>query len=272
MLLTREIRFCLAPLTGGADEPGAQNGWGGWWADRLLAPFLTFQVTVAGEPDPQTGMLCNVKVLDDLFQKQCIPPMRAAMAASGTSDIRGAESALVLAWQALARLSLAPARPAALRLHVTPTLSYEISAGKEHVMRVSQQFEFSAAHRLHSPKLSTEQNLEVFGKCNNPHGHGHNYVVEVTLEGSPDPVTGEIVSIPQLQRLVKSRVIQLLDHKNLDVEIEFFRGVCSTVENIATYIFRELDGQFAPAQLDAVRVYETPKTWAEVRRSDQRRS
>jgi 6-pyruvoyltetrahydropterin/6-carboxytetrahydropterin synthase len=263
MLLTREIRFSLAELAAGADEAAAQNGWGGWWTDRLLAPYLAFQVTVAGEPDPRTGMLCNVKVLDDLFQRQCIPPLRA-----GHGNL-SAEAALLLAWQALERVQLTPCRPEALRLLVTPTLSFEISAAEESVMRVSQQFEFSAAHRLHSPQLSAEQNLELFGKCNNPHGHGHNYVVEVTVEGAPDPVTGEVVSIAHLQRTVKSRVIQPLDHKNLDVEIEFFRSVCSTVENIATYVFRQLDGQFAPAELDCVRVYETPKTWAEARAADQ---
>src|SRR5262245_39025182 len=263
MLLTREIRFSLAPLDAGGDDPAAANGWGGWWSDRLLAPHLTFQVTVAGQPDRATGMVCNVKSLDAIFQQQCIPRLRAALDGG-----LGAEAALLLAWEALGRVRLDPCQPTALRLHVSPTLWFEISAAEENVMRVSQQFEFSAAHRLHSPQLSAEKNLEVFGKCNNPHGHGHNYVVEVTLEGSPDPVTGEVVPIQELQRTVKSRVIQPLDHKNLDVEIEFFRGVCSTVENIATYIFRQLDGQFAPARLDAIRVYETPKTWAEFRRGD----
>ena len=127
-------------------------------------------------------------------------------------------------------------------------------------------------HRgMHACEPIGDFDAEVFGKCNNPHGHGHNYVVEVTLEGSPDLVTGEVCSIPQLQRVVKSRVIQILDHKNLDVEIEFFRGACSTVENIATFVFRQLDGQFAPASLDSVRIYETPKTWAEARRTDQAR-
>jgi len=265
LLLTREIRFSLADLAAGADDPAASNGWGGWWTDRLLAPHLTFQVTVAGKPDARTGMVCNVKLLDTVFQQQCIPKLRTARTSGGLS----AEKALLLAWEALQRVPLAECKPAALRLYATPTLSFKISADEENVMRVTQQFEFSAAHRLHSPQLTAENNLEVFGKCNNPHGHGHNYVVEVTLAGSPDPTTGEVLSIPQLQRIVKSRVIQPLDHKNLDVEIEFFRNVCSTVENIATYIFRQLDGQFAPAQLDSIRVYETPKTWAEVRQSDR---
>ncbi len=263
MLLAREIRFCLAAAES-TDDPAVQNGWGGWWTDRLLAPYLTFQVTVAGQPDRETGMVCNVKQLDAIFQQRCIPPLRAALKAGQPLT---AELALRIAWQALQQSGLAPSRPAALRLHVTPTLSYEIFA-EETAMRVTQQFEFSAAHRLHSSQLSAEQNLEVFGKCNNPHGHGHNYVVEVTLAGSPDPVTGEVVSIPELHRVVKSRVIQPLDHKNLDVEIEFFRGVSSTVENIATFIYQRLEGQFGRARLDTVRVYETPKTWAEVRRDE----
>jgi 6-pyruvoyltetrahydropterin/6-carboxytetrahydropterin synthase len=263
MLLTREIRFSLA-ADGGPDDPAAQNGWGGWWSDRLLAPYLTFQVTVSGRPAADTGMVCNVKQLDAIFQQQCIPPLRAALAAAQPLT---AEAALCIAWRALQQAGLASCRPAALKLHVTPTLSYEISA-EDTAMRVTQQFEFSAAHRLHSRQLTAEKNLEVFGKCNNPHGHGHNYVVEVTLAGDPDRVSGEVVSIPELHRVVKSRVIQPLDHKNLDVEIEFFRGVCSTVENIATYIYQRLDGQFGAARLDVVRVFETPKTWAEVRRSD----
>ena len=264
MLLTREIRFCLA-AEAGPEDPAAQNGWGGWWSDRLLAPFLTFQVTVSGRPDAGTGMVCNVKQLDAVFQHQCIPPLRAELAAGRRLT---AEAALRIAWQALLQASLAPCRPAALRLHVTPTLSFEVSAAEDNAMRVTQQFEFSAAHRLHSHQFTAEKNLEVFGKCNNPHGHGHNYVVEVTLAGRPDTASGEVVSTSELHRVVKSRVIQPLDHKNLDVEIEFFRGVCSTVENIATYIFQRLDGQFGAARLDTVRVYETPKTWAEFRRGD----
>ena len=130
---------------------------------------------------------------------------------------------------------------------------------------LTHQFEFSAAHRLHCDHLSDEQNQQLFSKCNNPAGHGHNYVVEVSILQDADEALR--VSLAKVAETVKTLVIDKLDHKHLNVDIDHFTKVNPTVENISTAIFSWLDGRFDAAQLQTVKVFETPKTWAECRRS-----
>ncbi len=139
------------------------------------------------------------------------------------------------------------------------------------MVRLSQKFEFSATHRLHNPALSDDENCRLYGKCNNPHGHGHNYEVQVTLRGSPTSATGLLLDVPAFERIVAATVIDRFDHKNLNVELPEFRdgpdgrGLIPSVENIAMTIYRLLKPRFtdAGAQLASVTVWETPKTWCE---------
>jgi len=117
---------------------------------------------------------------------------------------------------------------------------------------------------LHSPRLSDEENRRTFGKCNNPHGHGHNYEVQVTLAGKPD-ARGVLIDVPAFERMVSETVIEPFDHKNLNEEVPAFRDVIPSVENIAQVIYRMLGPKFAAekATLASVTVWETPKTWCE---------
>jgi len=133
------------------------------------------------------------------------------------------------------------------------------------MVRLSQKFEFSASHRLHSDALSEEENRKCFGKCNNPHGHGHNYEVQVTLAGTPAGDTGLLVDVPSFERTVAQTVIDRLDHKNLNVEVPEFRDLIPSVENIARVIYRMLKPklQSGDTRLASVTVWETPKTWCE---------
>jgi 6-pyruvoyltetrahydropterin/6-carboxytetrahydropterin synthase len=167
---------------------------------------------------------------------------------------------------------LRPKLPPAATLHElslspSPFLSYGCLASELPMVRLSQKFEFSATHRLHNPSLSDEENCETYGKCNNPHGHGHNYEVQVTLRGSPDQTTGVLVDVPAFERIVAETVIDRFDHKNLNVELpEFSRtGLIPSVENIAMTIYRLLKPRFdeSEARLASVTVWETPKTWCE---------
>ncbi len=132
------------------------------------------------------------------------------------------------------------------------------------MVRLSQKFEFSATHRLHNPALSSEENRQTFGKCNNPHGHGHNYELQVTLRGKPD-ASGILIDIPDFETIVANAVIDRFDHKNLNIELPEFRELIPTVENIARVIYRLLKPRFdgAGAALASVTVWETPKTWCE---------
>jgi 6-pyruvoyltetrahydropterin/6-carboxytetrahydropterin synthase len=132
------------------------------------------------------------------------------------------------------------------------------------MLRLSQKFEFSASHRLHNPALSDEENRTCFGKCNNPAGHGHNYELQVTLRGEPD-ANGVLCDVPAFERIVGETVIEHFDHKNLNAELEDFRELIPSVENIARVIFGLLKPKFETgrARLASVTVWETPKTWCE---------
>ncbi|XP_040075672.2 6-pyruvoyl tetrahydrobiopterin synthase [Ixodes scapularis] len=118
---------------------------------------------------------------------------------------------------------------------------------------------FSACHRLHSPSLSDGENAQVYGKCNNPNGHGHNYKLEVTVRGPVDPDTGMVINITALKSSIQRQVLDELDHKNLDKDVSHFRNKVSTTENLAVFIWQRLRDDL-PEQLHLqVRLHETDK-------------
>ena len=121
---------------------------------------------------------------------------------------------------------------------------------------LTRRYRFAASHRLHSPKLSEDENQRLYGKCNNPYGHGHNYVVEVAVSGPVDPSTGMIANLSDLDTFVESEVIEPFDHKYLNEEIAEFRENVPTSENICIEIFNRLR-RFPRARLERVRVEET---------------
>jgi len=123
---------------------------------------------------------------------------------------------------------------------------------------VSRRYRFAASHRLHNPKLSAEENQRLYGKCNNPYGHGHNYTVEVTLTGPVDPATGMIANLGELDPFVEREVIEAFDHKYLNEEVPEFQKSVPTTENLTREIFRRLR-DFPAARLERVRIEETSK-------------
>ncbi len=261
--LTREVRFSVDRDWAGHVEFSRPitNSWGGWPSAVGLVPYLTLRATVVGQPDPRTGYLCNISVLDDLLRRHAIPLVADELRAHGWRV--SAEHILRALWQGVAGACPPHAPLAALELRPTPHLSYTIERENPTMVLLSQQFEFSAAHRLHCPELSDEENRRTFGKCNNPRGHGHNYLVEVTVAGTPDTRTGAVLPLPRFEQIVKERVVERLDHKHLNEDTAEFRAVNPSVENIARVIWDLLIGHVAPARLHRVRVWETPKTWAE---------
>ena len=123
-------------------------------------------------------------------------------------------------------------------------------------IELGRRYRFSASHRLHSSRLSEEENRRVYGKCNNPHGHGHNYVVEVSVSGAVDPATGMIANLADLDSFVEREVIEPFDHKSLNEDVAAFRENVPTTENICKEIFERLK-RFPKAKLERVRVEET---------------
>ncbi len=128
---------------------------------------------------------------------------------------------------------------------------------------LTRKAEFSASHYYHNPDLSPEENRRIFGKCNNPHGHGHNYTVEVTVAGEVDPVTGMVIDIKDLKQLLETEVLQTMDHRLLNKEVPVFQKLIPTTENLAVEIWKLLVGKLMGARLHRIRVYENPDLFAD---------
>jgi 6-pyruvoyltetrahydropterin/6-carboxytetrahydropterin synthase len=125
---------------------------------------------------------------------------------------------------------------------------------------VTRRVHFNAAHRLHSPALSDEDNRKVFGRCNNPNYHGHNYELEVSVRGEVDPVTGFVASLDSVKQVVVERVVAYLDHKNLNLDVPEFRDLNPTTENLVVVIWRLLEGRL-PGELARLTLWETPRNY-----------
>ena len=125
-----------------------------------------------------------------------------------------------------------------------------------------RRYALSASHRLHSDALSAEQNRSAYGKCNNPHGHGHNYVVEVLVGGAVNPETGMVLSLVALDDVVRKRVMERFDHTNLNLD-PYFKNRVPTTENLCRAMFELLHGTVEPAELVQVRVEETENNFFE---------
>ncbi|MBI4905479.1 MAG: 6-carboxytetrahydropterin synthase [Acidobacteria bacterium] len=132
-------------------------------------------------------------------------------------------------------------------------------------MRITRRAEFSASHFCALSHFTPEENRALYGEAANPHGHGHNYIVEVTLEGEPDPVTGMVMDLKILKDVINEEVIEPMDHRFLNHEVPPFDKVVPTAENLAREIWRRLDPRLRlpNAHLNSVRIFETEDQWAE---------
>jgi 6-pyruvoyltetrahydropterin/6-carboxytetrahydropterin synthase len=127
---------------------------------------------------------------------------------------------------------------------------------------------FCASHRLFNPKFSDEENLRIYGKCAYPNGHGHNYEIEVTVVGKPQPETGMILDLKRLSDIVKTEIIEKVDHRHLNIDVDFLKGIIPTAENLSMVFWQLLEPKITEGKLYSVRVYETPKNYAEYRSED----
>ncbi len=125
------------------------------------------------------------------------------------------------------------------------------------MLYVTRRAQFSASHRLFNPTFSDERNETVFDKCNNINGHGHNYRLDVTVRGVPDPATGYVIDLKELASIIEEEIIDKVDHKHLNYDVDFLRGVIPTAENIAVCFWRILEPRITSGTLHAVRVYES---------------
>jgi 6-pyruvoyltetrahydropterin/6-carboxytetrahydropterin synthase len=130
---------------------------------------------------------------------------------------------------------------------------------------ITRRETFNAAHRLFKAEWSDEKNLQVFGKCSNPNWHGHNYVLFVTLKGEVDPETGFLINLKDLSQIIRTRIIEKLDHKNVNLEVDFMKGCIPSTENLAIKIWEELENPVNElgASLHCIKISETENNFSE---------
>jgi 6-pyruvoyltetrahydropterin/6-carboxytetrahydropterin synthase len=281
--LTREIRFAVNATEDDQLTHAPTNSYGGYPSLTGLGYFFTLAATVEGPLDPQSNYLLNIKQIDAMLRAKALPVItrhvRARTFGGGgrvlqevfeavakSDEKEGVLLSFPSSFRRSVASSLSPTPPSlsSLTLRLSPFQTWSIHASEHPMIRLSQMFEFAATHRLHNPALSESENRSIYGKCNNPHGHGHNYQLQVSLVGQPD-ANGMLINVPRLEKLVAETVIDRFDHKNLNVELPEFAERIPSVENIAQVIYRLLQPRlkFEHARLASVTVWETPKTWCE---------
>ncbi len=124
---------------------------------------------------------------------------------------------------------------------------------------------FSASHQLFNPKFSEQENFEIYGKCAYPHGHGHNYEIEVTVVGEPDKNTGMILDLKKLSEIIEKEILVKVDHKHLNIDVDFLNGILPTAENICIVFWKILAPKIQVGKLYSIKVFETPDNYAEYR-------
>lgn len=255
--LSRTVRFCLMPDGSLATDAPVSNSFAAWPPMRGLGRYYELTVTCRGVPDERTGYFMNIKRIDAAARELALPIIADC---AGVAD-RASQLGELLA-AVIVRLNAAlddSVIDVALRL--TPTLAIAMEQSDMSQVRIAQQYDFAAAHRLHVPTMSDADNVATFGKCNNPAGHGHNYRLEVTVL-TPVDADGAAPHVEQLDAIVNANTIEHLDHKNLDVDVPQFADMNTSVENIARVIYEMLGPAIADAglKLDEIKVWETAKT------------
>ena len=242
----------------------------GKWASRFNHGHnFVLLVTTSGPVNPPTGMVVNIKDIDEVLQGRLVQKFAQK---SINDEVEGfvdktpcLENLLPFIRDQIGELPGGVVLEHLL-LEETPTFYGEWSKDGDSVT-LTRVYEFAASHRLQQDAFPREENERLYGKCNNPHGHGHNYVLEVTVGGEPDPQTGFVADIESLDRIVTEHVLDRYDHKHLNTDVPELAGKVPTSEVVVTEIFRALDGR-VPARLERVRLKETDRSVFEVRRGD----
>ena len=257
--LARQVRFSINPFL--SEDSAGSNPFASQPAGEGLSLFFELSTEVVGDVDPATGFVVNVADIDARVREFVVPIFADRIKQS----FRRAEHIDFLAMAGLlgaARGCLSykfgMARLGQLSLKLNPFRKITIGSEGFDMVYFSEKFEFAATHKLWNDEFPEEWNFEVFGKCANPTGHGHNYVVEVAIKM---PAGEEGFRIGRFEKIVDEELISLIDHKNLNVDLDEFRKTNPTIENISVFAWNKLVGKFDEATLHCVSIWETDKTY-----------
>lgn len=227
----------------------------------LVGHTFLIDVTVDGEISGRTGMVMNLQTIGEIVRREILTHLDGALINDRISTTPTLEN---LSGWILERLlsSIPGGRVHGIRLAESDRCFVERKEGKDAVL-LTRVFHFCASHRLHEPGLSDEENRKIFGRCNNPGGHGHNYLLEVTVRGDVDRKSGLVADVGRIDSLVGERVLDSLDHTNLNTDVPDFHDLNPTAENMARVIWDRLDCNPGGAKLHRIRLRETERNWVE---------
>jgi len=257
--LGRLVRFSVNPFLD-ADSPGS-NSYASKPAGEGLTIYLELAVELVGPVRADTGLLVNVSEIDRIVRQSAVPVfaerIRTHLRQGEHIPLRRVLQILESAGAPLAD-KFAAARVDRLALKLNPFRKLTMDTKTPGLMYFSEKFEFAATHKLWNDAFSAERNFEIFGKCANPTGHGHNYLVEVTVA---TPADGPTLKIGAFERTVDAHLMQLVDHKNLNLDVPEFQQRIATVENLAVFAWERLSGRFDPGRLHCITVWESDRTY-----------
>jgi 6-pyruvoyltetrahydropterin/6-carboxytetrahydropterin synthase len=255
----RQVRFSINPFLS-KDSEGF-NSFASKPAGEGLSMFFEISVEVTGEVEPATGFVVNVTDIDKNV-REFVVPIFAARIRDNYREGRHVGLFEIADLLRSGREQLADkfgaARISQMSLKLNPFRKVTIKPEDNKMIYFSEKFEFAATHKLWNDEFTEERNFEVFGKCANPTGHGHNYVVEVTVKAREGE---DSFRIGDFERIVDDELVQMVDHKNLNSDVAEFGKINPTVENIAFFAWGKLAGKFEEARLHCVTVMETDKTY-----------
>lgn len=257
--LTRCVRFSVNPFLNVQSE-GA-NSYASKPTGEGLALFLELNVEVTGDLEKSTGFIINVSDIDKMVRKYAVPIFVERI--TQEFQIPRHISLFCLAqilgntWKNLfGKFDKVCLSRLALKLNPSRTMA--IDSEDFDMIYFSEKFEFAATHKLWNDSFTERENLDAFGKCANPSGHGHNYIIEVTIKV---PIGTINFSTEGFEKIVNCELINHVDHKNLNLDIEHFGRVNPTVENITSFAWERLLGKFNKAQLHSITIWENDRTF-----------
>lgn len=258
--LSREIRFSVDPFE--AEQVLGSNSYAGKPCGEGLSFYFTLRVDLTSTLNPDTGFVVNVSEIDKLVRCEVIPKfsrwVHAFFINRKTPTLWDVAALLGQCWPVI-EAGFPNKELEQLQLELNPFRQITISSEDVTMFTFSEKFEFAAMHRLWNEKFDEQANFKMFGKCANPGGHGHNYLLEVHVESAIEQVEQGWIS--DYQKTVTEGFLDLVDHKNLNADVPGFETLNPTVENLAYFAWEKLAGSFKNCKLVKIKVWENDRTF-----------
>ena len=256
--LSRQIRFAVDPF--GISDCGA-NSYCAKPTTNVLGLYLALWVELESKVNLDTGFVVNVVDIDKVVRDNAVKFfdnfIKQKFSAKQEITFEHIAGLLSEVWSVLEN-KFPPAKICNLAVELMPSRKLAIRERNGNMLYFSEKFEFAASHTLWNKKFTDAENDAVFGKCANRTGHGHNYIVEVTIK---KPTGGEPLKAGTFEKAVNEQFIQVVDHKNLNTDVPQFIKVNPTVENISEFAFNCLSGKFPDCTLDSITIWESDRTF-----------